>query len=230
MFCLRSAVMYHQRSGTKLVLIWPPTMPNLERLGHSLLSGSAHRPLDPIRPFDGGHAHILRPGERLVIAPMAIHLVLNLTPALSVGINFNCPSSVALLTHLNGLPSSPRNEVRDKPWFRRLLAEQVCIGLELKTPAHLGVQLQAATRRMERCDPLMCLICTKPSDGGLRPFSDGSCAETCASRGRGGCVCIPCVRRSIISNGNACPICKRAPSLAWLPPSTDGTLRSGRKR
>ena len=84
---------------------------------------------------------------------MAIHLVVNLTPALSIGVNFNCPSSVALLTHLNGTPSSPRNDMRNASWFRRLLAEQVCIGLELKTPAHLGVQLQGATRRMERGEP-----------------------------------------------------------------------------
>ena len=212
--CVCPAVMYHQQSGTKLVLVWPPTMANLETLGQSLLSGSAHRPLDPIHPFDGGNAHILRPGERLVIAPMAIHLVVNLTPALSIGVNFTCATSVALLTHLNGTPSSPRNGLRDTSWFRRLLAEQVCIGLELKTPAHLGVQLAAAARRMARCESPSCLICSEQWANGLRPFSDEFCAETCASRSGGGRLCTPCVRSAISKNGNVCPICQRTPSLA----------------
>ena len=180
--------------------------------------------------FGGGAAHVLRPGERLIIAPMAIHLVVNLTPALSIGVNFNCPSSVALLTHLNGTPSSPRSDMRDAAWFRKLLADHVCIGLELKTPAHLGVQLQAAMRRRERDEPSLCLLCTESSaNGGLRPFSEACCAETCASRSGGGRVCAPCVRR-VTSASNACPFCRRAPSHAWLPAGPGGTLRSGLKR
>ena len=137
--------MYHAHHGTKLVLVWPPTEANLERLGRSLLPGSDRRPLDAALPFEGGAAHILRPRERLIIAPLAIHLVVNLTPALSVGVNFNCPSSVALLKHLNGIPPAP-SALREEAWYKKLLSEQVSIGLGLKTPAHLGTRLQAAVR------------------------------------------------------------------------------------
>ena len=133
---LLAAVMYHAHRGTKLVLVWPPTTENLERLGASLLSGSEHKPLDALNPFTGGGAHILRPGQRLVIAPMAIHLVVNLTPALSVGTNFNCPTSVALLKHLNSVGDGA-------PWYTKLLKEMVSIGLELKTASHMRTRLQA---------------------------------------------------------------------------------------
>ena len=133
--------MYHAQHGTKLILVWPPTEENLERLGRSLLRGEGHVPLDASRPFSGGAAHLLRPGERLVIAPLAIHRVVNLTPALSVGVNFNCPTAVALLDRLNGTPRSP-SRLRDEAWYRKLLSEMVCDGLELKTAAHLGTRLR----------------------------------------------------------------------------------------
>ena len=77
----RTAVMYHAHHGTKLVLVWPPTIGNLETLGGSWMDGDAHKPLDAMRPFSGGGVHILNPGERLIIAPLAVHLVVNLTPA-----------------------------------------------------------------------------------------------------------------------------------------------------
>ena len=48
--------------------MWPPTEANLERLGRSLLDGEERRPLDAERPFDGGEAHLLRAGERLVLS------------------------------------------------------------------------------------------------------------------------------------------------------------------
>ena len=135
-----SAVMYHAQHGTKLVLVWPPTRENLERLGTSLLTGPDHRPLDAFEPFTGGAAHILRPGERLIIAPLAIHLVVNLTPALSVGTNFNCPTAVTLLSHLN---SAIEPALRETAWYKQLLTQMLGIGLELKTPSHLGIRLRA---------------------------------------------------------------------------------------
>ena len=55
--------MYHAHHGSKLVLVWPPTTENLERLGTSLLTGPESRPLDALQPFTGGATHILRPGE-----------------------------------------------------------------------------------------------------------------------------------------------------------------------
>ena len=127
--------MYHAHHGAKLILVWPPTLENLERLGASLLTGPEHKALDALQPFTGGGAHILRPGQRLVIAPMAIHLVVNLTPALSVGTNFNCPTSVALLKHLNSTGDGA-------PWYTKLLKEMVSIGLELKTASHMRTRLQ----------------------------------------------------------------------------------------
>ena len=133
--------MYHAHDGLKMVLVWPPTEANLKRLGQSLLEGEACVPLNPARPFGGGARHILHPGERLFIAPLAIHLVVNLTPALSVGVNFNCASSVALLKHLNGTPQDP-SHLHSADWYRKLLSDQICDGLENKTPAHLGHRLQ----------------------------------------------------------------------------------------
>jgi len=129
---LGTAVIYHAVHGSKLLLVWPPTPTNLERLGRSMLGEE----LDAIHPFEGGAAHILRAGEKLLIAPLAIHLVVNLTPALSVGINFNCASSVALLTHLNGA-------LREEGWYKKLVSHQIGIGLEHRTPAHLGKKLRA---------------------------------------------------------------------------------------
>mmetsp|Transcript_8276 Transcript_8276/g.26472 ORF Transcript_8276/g.26472 Transcript_8276/m.26472 type:complete len:191 (+) Transcript_8276:431-1003(+) len=139
---LGTAVYYHARYGTKLVLVWPPTRENLECLGRSLLKGEGKRPLDAIRPFTDGEAHLLRAGERLIIAPLAIHMVLNLTPALSVGVNFNCPSSVALLKHLNATSSASSASLRNQAWYKVLLRDQVCIGLPHNTPAHLDKTLQ----------------------------------------------------------------------------------------
>ena len=143
----RTAVMYHAHHGTKLVLVWPPTIGNLETLGGSWMDGDAHKPLDAMRPFSGGGVHILNPGERLIIAPLAVHLVVNLTPALSVGTNFNCPTALSLLKHLNGLPKSP-SVWRDAAWYKKLLSEMVSIGLELKTAGHLGTRLAALEKQL----------------------------------------------------------------------------------
>ena len=139
---LGTAVMYHAQDGMKMVLVWPPTEANLEKLGQSLLTGAGHRPLDATRPFEKGVKHILHPGERLTIAPLAIHVVVNLSPAISVGVNFNCQSSVALLKHLNGTAKS-HSAIRSAGWYCRLLSAMICSGLELKTPAHLGTKLKA---------------------------------------------------------------------------------------
>ena len=139
--------MYHAHHGSKLVLVWPPTTEHLERLGTSLLTGPESRPLDALQPFTGGATHILRPGERLIIAPLAIHLVVNLTPALSVGTNFNCPTAVALLSHLN---ASGTPTLRERLWYKRLLSQMVSIGLELKTPSLLGSRLRAFEQHLAR--------------------------------------------------------------------------------
>ena len=120
-------------------------MENLERLGTSLFTGPESRPLDALKPFTGGATHILRPGERLIIAPLAIHLVVNLTPALSVGTNFNCPTAIALLSHLNG-PETPNS--RDKLWYKKLLSQMIGIGPELKSPAHIGSRLRHFQQRL----------------------------------------------------------------------------------
>jgi hypothetical protein len=108
--------MYHAHHGSKLVLVWPPTTENLERLGTSLLTGPESRPLDALQPFTGGATHILRPGERL-------------------------------LSHLN---ASGTPTLRERLWYKRLLSQMVSIGLELKTPSHLGSRLRAFEQHLAR--------------------------------------------------------------------------------
>ncbi len=84
------------------MLAWRPTPANLQRLAQRA----------PIFEFEHGVRHTLLPGQQVVIAPLCIHLFVNLSPATSVGTNFECPASRAALTWLE--------QHRQKPWHAQI--------------------------------------------------------------------------------------------------------------
>jgi hypothetical protein len=53
-----------------------------------------------------------KPGQQVVIAPLCIHLFVNLSPVTSMGTNFECPASRAALTWLE--------QHRQKPWHAQI--------------------------------------------------------------------------------------------------------------
>lgn len=95
-----TAVKYDHISGMKLVLAWPPTEANLQRLA----AGAS------VEEFEHGVRHVLLPGQQVLIAPLVIHVFVNLSPCCSVGTNFECPVSTRMREWIESKRNAPWHE------------------------------------------------------------------------------------------------------------------------